>query len=119
MSAGTIIPPAAAMIGSAAALRPRSSPKIHSRLISRATTMKKRAIRPSLTTARSENSMREWPATSNLTGPLQNDSNAGWSGVFAMITAMITAMSAVIMATAVLISRAMRRCIGRTTERGM
>ena len=49
MTAGTIIPPSAAMPGRTAADFSRSSPATSSRLISRPTTKKKMAIRPSFT----------------------------------------------------------------------
>jgi hypothetical protein len=47
--AGSTTPPIAAIAGSAAALRSRSSPVTSSRLISRPTTKKNSAMRPSLT----------------------------------------------------------------------
>jgi hypothetical protein len=49
MAAGTTMPPTAATIGSAAVRGSRSSPDTSSYLISRPTTKKKIAIRPSLT----------------------------------------------------------------------
>ena len=49
MSAGTIIPPNAAKMGRAARLTERSSPTMTARFISRPTTKKKTAIRPSST----------------------------------------------------------------------
>ena len=48
-SAGTAMPPSAATMGSTAARRSRSSPKSHSRLISRPITKKNTAMSPSST----------------------------------------------------------------------
>ena len=61
ITAGTIMPPRAAMPGSTAADRSRSSPATSSRLISRPTTKKKMAIRPSLTQWTRSSLMRKSP----------------------------------------------------------
>ena len=58
IAAGTIIPPSAAIAGSATARRSRSSPTTSSRLISIPTTKKNTAINKSLTT---------WPRSSSNT----------------------------------------------------
>ncbi len=55
MPAGTIMPPRAAAIGSAARRKSRSSPTTISRFTSRPTTKKKIAISPSLIQC-----LREW-----------------------------------------------------------
>ena len=71
MSAGRIMPPSAATIGSAAARGSRSSPVTISRLISRPATKKNSAIRPSLTASCRVSSRWNEP-TSNANGVDQN-----------------------------------------------
>ena len=61
ISAGTTIPPTAAMAGRAALRGSRSSPSTSSRLISRPTTKKNRVISPSFTQSRRSRSS-SWPA---------------------------------------------------------
>ena len=88
--AGTIIPPSAAATGSVTARRSRSSPVTISRLISRPTTKKNTAIRPSSTRARQSSCS---PATSNGSSRCQNEAQPSRHGELASTRLTTVAIS--------------------------
>lgn len=81
-AAGTIIPPSAAIAGSATARRSRSSPTTSSRLISIPTTKKNTAINKSLTTW-PRSSWNTYDPNSNRTLVAHSDSYPDFHGEFA------------------------------------